>query len=139
MWFNTPYDSQLSPFTAHTPNRPMLLRLSKLAEESLKLYFNAMSDFVSEESWEGKWSAMFNTSLKPFNMLIMLSKDVVKHAEFSTSNKKPLGDTASVEKHPKGFLFRPGCDTRREELHQMVWHIAHYVCTVLLKNASTSP
>eukprot|EP00754_Rhynchopus_humris_P037069 Rhum_TRINITY_DN19169_c0_g1::Rhum_TRINITY_DN19169_c0_g1_i1::g.169462::m.169462/K14544/UTP22, NOL6; U3 small nucleolar RNA-associated protein 22 len=120
MWFNTTYDSQHSVFTANTPNAVILKRLRRLAEATLVSYFNAMQSFDADETWEAKWKPLFTTSLQPFTMLITLYKDVVCNAHHNPSNKKVLGDAKDKQAYPQGYLFRPGCETRREELHKLI-------------------
>ncbi|KAJ9473398.1 U3 small nucleolar RNA-associated protein 22 [Diplonema papillatum] len=119
MWINTTYDSELSPFTRTTPNDSMLRRFQKLSEATLLAYFSLMKDNTADESWEGKWSSLFATSLAPYDMLITLDKSVVRNVEYalSGSKRKIRGEGKKLE---FGELFRPGCATRRIELHRMI-------------------
>ena len=117
MWINTEY-SDKSPFTQDTPNQPMLKRFKGLAQQTLLRYFDCMQSITDETSQS--WAPLFTTSLKPFDLLVTLNKEVVLNLSHNYQSKKATGDAADINKYPRGFLFRPGCDTRRQELHKLV-------------------
>eukprot|EP01059_Diplonema_ambulator_P006562 TRINITY_DN16219_c0_g1_i1.p1 TRINITY_DN16219_c0_g1~~TRINITY_DN16219_c0_g1_i1.p1 ORF type:complete len:979 (+),score=357.99 TRINITY_DN16219_c0_g1_i1:94-2937(+) len=131
MWFNTTYDSQHSVFSANTPNGVMLRRLTGLAQATLMEYFQQMQEHSVPETWEHKWKALFVTSMKPFDVVVTLNRDVVKHPRHALGGKK-VDFAAAMEAHPKGYLFRPGCETRREELHKMIGYdpVSWYVSQI---------
>eukprot|EP01060_Flectonema_neradi_P008607 TRINITY_DN16142_c0_g1_i3.p1 TRINITY_DN16142_c0_g1~~TRINITY_DN16142_c0_g1_i3.p1 ORF type:complete len:703 (+),score=142.49 TRINITY_DN16142_c0_g1_i3:1084-3192(+) len=132
MWINTEY-SDKSPFTLDTPNQPMLNRFKRLAEQTLLRYFSCMQTITDETS--DSWSPLFTTSLKPFDLLVTLNRDVVLNTCLNYQSKKVSGDAADINKYPRGYLFRPGCDTRRQELHKLIdYNPVEWFVTLLRKH-----
>eukprot|EP01065_Artemidia_motanka_P036309 TRINITY_DN4421_c0_g1_i1.p1 TRINITY_DN4421_c0_g1~~TRINITY_DN4421_c0_g1_i1.p1 ORF type:complete len:1057 (+),score=384.38 TRINITY_DN4421_c0_g1_i1:68-3238(+) len=114
MWISAPYAPDRSPFTQAKPSSVMVRRMQALAKATLTTYLRVADD-ASGDTWE-RWASLFTTSMKPYDMLLQLNRDLVPEPLLSI-NPAPLPKTESV---PLGHLFREGNKERHAELHGMV-------------------